>query len=143
MKRVLLLFLLLLSLQWHCTLQCTLEDNSSVTELLSLNLAIIRYLKRTCAVYYIAFTASLFNTGQPKNYVKLKENTQSSGRLSLSYPKLKGKKIKFLKISPKTQNLWVRWSLFTSLLIHSRHIFQNTQVTSNKMVHKKRHHFLA
>ena len=23
------------------------------------------------------------------------------------------------------------------------HIFQNTQVTSNKMVHKKRHHFLA
>ena len=91
MKRVLLLFLLLLSLQWHCTLQCTLEDNSSVTELLSLNLAIIRYLKRTCAVYYIAFTAGLFNTGQPKNYVKLKENTQSSGRLSLSYPKLKGK----------------------------------------------------
>ena len=120
MKRVLLLFLLLLSLQWHCTLQCTLEDNSSVTELLSLNLAIIRYLKRTCAVYYIAFTASLFNTGQPKNYVKLKENTQSSGRLSLSYPKLKGKKIKFLKISPKTQNLWVGWALFTSLLIHSR-----------------------
>ena len=23
------------------------------------------------------------------------------------------------------------------------HIFQNGQVTSNKMVHKKRHHFLA
>ena len=25
----------------------------------------------------------------------------------------------------------------------ARHIFQHTQVTSNKMVHKKRHHFLA
>ena len=32
---------------------------------------------------------------------------------------------------------WVR------IRIEIRYIFQNAQVTSNKMVHKKRHHFLA
>ena len=59
---------------------------------------------------------------------------------------LKHKKAKYAFVSLQVRSLYLLFGNFVIYFVEEKiygHILQNTQVTSNKMLHRKRHHFLA